>query len=294
LLLRKYADDQLSEFVNEFRPVEVELRAALAVFSGEECAAKGRFSPEVTCAPVSLDAVYDRACGYAFTREHEKAIEGLRLALQVDRLKQLALRDPWLASLREPLVPGYQPAEAFWAIIGAPDPAFTELHPFGSHGAALRGLGIESPKDFVAATTCVDGVVNLAKSLEVAPCVVEGWLSLTALAMVRGPGAPALESRNLALLTDVGVRSVVDLKARTSPELFMELVGAAARRQMRPPSEVEVTGWLAAANPAAPATALAGLSGALASTGVGSEAGSSLGSGAPSGTTPDRPERAAI
>jgi hypothetical protein len=249
LLLRDYAEVQLRGFVDEFRPVEGELRHALTVFSGDECAPKGRLSPDA-CEPVSLDAVYDRACRDAFTGEHEKAIEGLRLSLQVDRLKVLALRDPWLASLREPLVPT-ESAEAFWAIIGVPDPAFTDLSPFGGKSEALRSFGIESPQDLVAATACADGVIDLAKSIEVAPCVVHGWLTFAELAMVRGTDAPALESRNLALLTDVGVRSIAKLMTRKSPELFTELIAAAARRPIRPPSESEVTGWLAAADPSA-------------------------------------------
>lgn len=252
LLRRRYTDPRLREFVAQFWPVADELGQAIKVFRKDSCALRDRFTSETACAPLSMHALYDRACRHVFHNEYREAIDGLRLALELPELRKQALHDPWLGSLREPRAGAEKWCDQFWAIVGPESPDFVGLPPFGKKGESLRDLGIGSPQDLLAATACTDGIPDLAKSLEISPGVVQGWVTFAELAMVRGREVEALEIRNLRLLAALDIRSVAALRARKHADLVEQLVAAADTANVRRPSADEVREWLAAARPPAP------------------------------------------
>jgi hypothetical protein len=245
LLEKEYRDPQLHDFVRELRSVANELREALAVFAhGHCCAPEDEFFDEGRCAR-PLQAEYDRACRLAFGHNPQEALEALELAVGLEDIKTFAVRDPWLEELRSPETGG-EAAQRFWELVGGRAPAFVDLPLLGTKGKELRALGIVEADDLCAATACPDGVADLAKSLEVATCVVQGWVGLAELAVLAGSGPHPGDSRAITLLAAVGVRRPEELRDAELEPLLAALEKAARTHDVRPLTEKQITAWRSA------------------------------------------------
>jgi hypothetical protein len=202
----------------------------------------------------SLYVLYDEACRLALDqparepararRDRAAALDRLHVTAGLQELRDSAVRDPWFAALRAASGDLRDDAQRFWRIVGAAEPAFTDLPPFGTNGEALRAIGIERPEDLLAVTGCPDGVENLATSLKISPCVVEGWRTFAELASPRGVGGPTLSSRELGLLAWSGVRTRDTLRTCSAQDLADRLAAEATERRLMPPSLTDVESWL--------------------------------------------------
>ena len=237
---QKTLDRPPTRFLTEMRLISGQLKLAGAAL----CTPPGAAPVE----PISLErplyVLYDEACRLALAgTDPTGALDRLEVAAGLHELRDSAVRDPWFTTLRQPSGDG-SVATRFWAIVGADAPAFTDLPPFGTNGAALRAMGIEAPSDLLAATAGDGGPWDLATTLRVSTAVVEAWREFAALGALPGPsGRPLLSTRELALLAWAGVRTPRALVTADAAALMAELTAVAEEHRLLPPSLADVRSW---------------------------------------------------
>jgi hypothetical protein len=198
----------------------------------------------------SLHVRYDKACRLAALRQDDEAARELERAAGLEGNRIAARTDPWFGRLRR--AEGSPDAvEVFWKVVGSPNPAFTDLPPFGKKGSALRQLGVVSAPTLIAITP--DRGEALAKALDIPTTVVAGWWEFACLAEPRAGRKRFLDNRELLLLAEVGIRSDRDLTTRVCDDgLAGELVRKADHLGLRPPTPAEVRQMLAPRSDPAP------------------------------------------
>jgi hypothetical protein len=247
----------VGEFMVAMRHVAGELYDALEALGPPPSAS----TPDVrakawqsSTGPVPLDVLYDRACIAAISPDparQDEALRHLRLAMGDEALRSQARRDPWLSGLRDQTADPER-RRTMWLLLGtAAETDFTDLPPFGKQGPALRAWGLATPRDLIDATEGPGDRRGVAWRLRVPTSVVLRWRAFAELAAAR-----ELDTRALALLADVGIRSVPDLeRARSDDELralFTALIGSAEAAGMRPPVATEFEQWTGRPLPAEP------------------------------------------
>lgn len=248
-----WADPGQSAFLSEMHLIAGQLRLAVDALLQTGCPPSDGAAPVVppaqgtaaTTTP-SLHVLYDEACRLALLGIDPKvALDDLEMAAGLEDLRRHALGDPWFDRFRTSSGSSPEDQERFWRIVGAPVPAFTDLPPFGTKGAALRAIGIATPEDLLAAIDGADGPAALAKSLDLSERIVRGWRNFAELAGLDGPPGPHLDGRELALLAFTGIRTRATLVGQTAAaDLAAALTATAIAHRLRPPSLAEVETWL--------------------------------------------------
>jgi hypothetical protein len=232
----------VEDLVKDLTPATTYLRAGIVAAADE-----GWTDPEPypNVAPLSLTTVYTRACLHAIIARQNPAalslaLDDLEAASAMPGNREWAREDPAFSIFRRATTEAGTRAR-YAKIVGVTVPTmFMELPPLADHAAELKGYGIRSHEDLLAADQG-----QLATALSVSPLVVTRWRRLAELARTRADGK-VLGVDVLFLLVTSDIDSVDSLGIARSTgltELVDGLGKLAVRYGVRAPTAEEITAW---------------------------------------------------